>query len=292
MQSTTERGEAASSEHQRSEEQPLRVIEPETGWVSLNLEEVWRYRDLLFLLVWRDIASRYRQSVVGYGWAVIKPALSMLIFTLVFGKVVGLPSDGVPYPIFNMSALLPWMFFAGSLTSITASVVCGAGLVNKVYFPRLILPLSGVAAGLSEIGIQAVLLGILMAWYGFVPGWTILLAPAFIFLAIVAALAFGLWLTAFNVKYRDVGMAVPFLLQIWMWLCPIVYSSRMVPEKWRLLYGLNPLVGVIEGFRWSVLGGAPPDWGLTAASFVVVAVLFVSGLYYFRRAETSFADII
>lgn len=270
----------------------VRVIQPARGWISLNLGEVWRYRDLLMLLIWRDIAARYRQSVVGYGWAVIKPVLSTIIFTFVFGRVAGLPSDGVPYPIFSLAALLPWMFFSGALAGITTSVVGGGNLLSKVYFPRLILPLVSVASGLAELTIQGMILASFMIWYRFVPGWPIALAPVFVLMAVVTALAFGFWLTALNVKYRDVGMALPFLLQAWMWMCPIVYSSRMVPEKWRTLYALNPMVGVIEGFRWSVLGGAPPDWTMLGISFSVVVALFVAGLYYFRRVEMRFADVI
>ncbi|HEY3964952.1 MAG TPA: ABC transporter permease [Planctomycetaceae bacterium] len=270
----------------------IRVIEPARGWIKLNLGELWRYRDLFMLLIWRDVAARYRQSVVGYGWAVIKPVLSTVIFTFIFGKVAGLPSDGVPYPIFSLAALLPWMFFSGALAGITSSVVGSGGLLSKVYFPRLILPLVSVAAGLAELGIQALILGCFMLWYRIAPGWPLALAPVFILMAVVTALGFGFWLTALNVKYRDVGMALPFFLQALMWMCPIVYSSRMVPEKWRGLYGLNPMVGVIEGFRWSILGGAPPDWGMMFVSFSVVAALFVGGLYYFRKVEMTFADVI
>jgi lipopolysaccharide transport system permease protein len=274
------------------DELPVIDIVPVSGWISLNLNELWRYRDLLTLLVWRDMSARYRQSVVGYGWAVIKPVLSMLIFTFIFGRVANFPSDGAPYSIFSFAALLPWMYFSGSLSNVTGSVVGGAGLLNKVYFPRLILPLAGVAAGLAELAIQAVVLALLMAWYRFSPGWQICLAPLFVLMCVVTALAFGLWLTALNVKFRDVGMAVPFLLQAWMWLCPIVYSSHMLPDKWRVVYGLNPMVGVIEGFRWCILGITTPDWTMMSVSFSVVAVVLVGGLYYFRKVETTFADII
>ena len=271
---------------------PVRVIEPAHGGIKLNLGELWRYRDLLMLLIWRDIAARYRQSVVGYGWALIKPVLSIVIFTFVFGQVAGLPSDGAPYPIFSLTALLPWMFFSGALAGITGSVVGSGSLLSKVYFPRLILPVVSVTAGLAELAIQGVILGGFMIWYRFAPGWQITLIPVFLLMTIVTALAFGLWLTALNVKFRDIGMALPFVLQAWMWMCPIVYSSRMVPEKWRGWYGLNPMVGVIEGFRWSILGGAPPDWEMMLISFTVVAALFVGGLYYFRKVEMTFADII
>jgi lipopolysaccharide transport system permease protein len=271
---------------------PTIVITPPRGWISLNLGELWRYRDLLTLMVWRDISSRYRQSLIGYGWAVLKPVLSMLIFTFIFGRVANFPSDGAPYAIFSFAALLPWMYFSGALSGVTNSVVSSQQLLTKVYFPRLVLPLANAAVGLAELAVQAVVLALLMIWYRFSPGWQILCVPAFVVMSVVVSLAFGLWLTALNVKYRDVGQIVPFLLQAWMWLCPIVYSSSMIPPKWRLLYGVNPMVGVIEGFRWSILGTSTPDWTMMAVSFSVVAAIFVSGLYYFRKAETTFADII
>jgi lipopolysaccharide transport system permease protein len=268
------------------------VIEPPSGWPALNLAEVWRYRDLLFMLVWRDISANYRQSVVGFGWALFKPVFSMIVFTLVFGRVAKLPSDGVPYPIFCYAALLPWMYFATCLAGSTNSVVGGSGLLTKVYFPRLILPLASVLGGLVDFGIQFVLLAVLMLAFGVLPGWGILLVPGFVLLCVVTALSVGLWLTALNVKYRDVGHLVPFLSQMWMWLTPIVYPSRMVPERLRLLYGLNPMAGVVEGFRWALLGTPPPDWAMMAVSFAVVTALLLSGLYYFRRTEATFADVI
>lgn len=271
---------------------PVTVITPPSGWLQLNLSELWRYRDLLTLLVWRDVSARYRQSIVGYGWALIKPILSMLIFTFIFGRVAQLPSDGAPYPIFSFAALLPWMYFSGALGSVTSSVAGSGALVSKVYFPRLVLPFASVAVGLVEFAIQGGVLALLMCWYRYVPGWHILFVPLFMAMCVVASLAFGLWLTALNVKYRDVGMAIPFVTQAWMFLCPIVYSSRMVPEGLRPWYGLNPLVGVIEGFRWSVLGTEAPDWTMMSVSFAVVVGLFVGGLYYFRKIETTFADVI
>jgi len=268
------------------------IIEPSRGWIRLNLNELWSYRDLLVLLIWRDLASRYRQSVVGYGWAVIKPVISMLIFTFVFGRVAGIQSDGSPYPLMIFTAILPWMYFSGALQTVTNSVVSGGSFLNKVYFPRLILPLVGVVTGLSELVIQLFVLAALMAWYHVVPGWQLLVAPVFIVLAAATALSVGLWLTALNVKYRDVGQALPFLVQTWMWLCPIVYSSNSVPRHLRPIYGLNPMVGVIEGFRWSWLGTSTPDWTMMTVSFAVVAILLVGGLYYFRKTEDTFADII
>jgi lipopolysaccharide transport system permease protein len=268
------------------------VIEPPRGWPSLNLRELWRYRDLLSSLIWRDISSRYRQSVIGYGWAVLKPVLSMIIFTVIFGRVAHLPSDDAPYALFCFIALPPWIYFSGSLTSVTTSVVQSGPFLTKVYFPRLVLPLASAAGGLVEWAVQLVVLAVLLAWYGFMPDWRILLAPAFVAMCVVVTLAFGIWLTALNVKYRDVGQVVPFLLQAWMWICPVVYSSKMIPAQWRLLYGLNPMVGVIEGFRWSILGTSAPDWTMMSVSGIVVAGLFVGSLYYFRKTEISFADIV
>jgi lipopolysaccharide transport system permease protein len=279
----------------------ITVIEPPTGRVRLNLGELWRYRDLLALLIWRDVSARYRQSIIGYGWAIIKPVLSMIIFTVIFGWFAKMPSDGAPYAIFSFAALMPWMYFSGALSSVTNSVVGAGSLLTKVYFPRLILPLTGVVVGLAEMAIQGVILGLLMVWYRFVPGWQIALVPLWVLMCVVTALAFGLWLTALNVKNRDVGMAVPFFLQAWMYLCPIIYPSSVIPDKWplagvdipiRILYGLNPMVGVIEGFRWSILGMAPPDWTMISVSFAVVTAIFVGGLYYFRTVEATFADVI
>ncbi len=271
---------------------PITVIEPPRSWLSLNLGEVWRYRDLLSLLVWRDLSSRYRQSVLGVGWAVVRPVLSVLVFTVIFGMVAKLPSDGVPYPLFSFAAMMPWLYFTGALGSATNSVVGGQGLLTKVYFPRLVLPLSGVMVGLVDFVIQFALLVPLMLWYGVLPGWTMLLVPLFVLECMMVSLAFGLWLTALNVKYRDITHLVPFVLQIWMYLTPIVYASSMIPEAWRPLYALNPMVGVIEGFRWAVLGQAPPDWTMFAISTAAVLVILVSGLYYFRKVEVTFADII
>ena len=272
--------------------QPWKVIEPPRRWVALNVVELWQFRDLLQMLIWRDISAKYRQSVVGYGWVFIKSLISIMIFTVVFGGLGHFSSDGVPYPLFALAALIPWTYFSNSLASVSSSVVSGAGLLTKVYFPRLILPLASLGAGIVDLGLQLVLLAILGIWYGYVPGWEIFLLPFFVLFAIGSTLAFGLWLTALNVKYRDVGQAVPFLLQALMWLSPVIYSSRLVPEKWKLLYTLNPLVSVIDGFRWTTLGTAPPDLaGLTVSVTTTLIILF-TGIVNFRRQEAGFADII
>jgi lipopolysaccharide transport system permease protein len=272
---------------------PLRtVIEPPKKWLSLDLQELWRYRDLLLLLIMRDISARYRQSVVGYGWAILKPLISMLIFAFVFGRVAGISSDGSPYPLFVLSALLPWMFFSSSLSAVTNSVVGGQSLVSKVYFPRLVLPLSAVCGGAIEFLIQLLLLFCVMIWYQYVPPIQIILLPALLVVACGAALGVGLWLTALNVKFRDVGLAAPFFIQAWMWLSPVVYPTSSVPEHLRNLYSVNPMVGVIDGFRWSILGTTQPSWGSMGISACVVVMVFVSGLYFFRRSEKDFADIL
>lgn len=268
------------------------VIEPPRGWLRLNLHELWRYRDLLSLLIWRDLSARYRQSVVGYGWALIKPIVSVLIFALVFGGLAGLPSDGVPYPLFALAALIPWSYFSVSLSSVSMSVTAGGHLLTKVYFPRLILPLSGLGSGLADLGLQLLLVFGFMIWFGVAPGWPLLLLPLFVAYVVVASLAFGLWLTALNVRYRDIGHAVPFLLQAWMWLSPVVYSSSLVPLQWRWIYDLNPLVGIIDGFRWCLLNTTPPKATALLSSVLIVVVSLLGGLLFFRRQESTFADVI
>ncbi len=271
---------------------PSLVIEPPRGWTSLNLAELWRYRDLLSLLIWRDISSRYRQSVIGYGWAVLKPVLTMIIFTVIFGRVAKIPSDGAPWALFCFVALVPWMYFSSSVASVTTSVVQSSQFLTKVYFPRLVLPLASAAVGLMEWAVQMLVLAVLMVAYKVVPPWQIIFAPAFAVICVVVTLAFGIWLTALNVKYRDVGQIVPFLLQAWMYLCPIVYPISLIPPRWRLVYALNPMVSVVEGFRWSILGTTTPDWTMMFVSLAMVTGLFVGGLYYFRKTEIAFADVI
>lgn len=274
-----------------SSSKPITIVEPPSGWFALNLGEVWRYRDLLLLLAWRDISARFRQSVIGYGWAILRPALTAAILTLVFSVIMRVKTD-VPYPIFAFAGLMPWLYFSTSLSGVTQSIVGGTSLLTKVYFPRLVLPLAKVGVGLVELILQFFVVIAMMAWYQYVPGWSLLALPLFVIVTIVSSLAFGIWLTALNVKYRDVGMAVPFLIQIWMYLCPIMYPIEMIPEKYRMIYALNPMVGVIEGFRWSLLGTTPPDWTMVGISLVAMLAVLVSGLAYFRKVETSFADII
>lgn len=268
------------------------VIRPPSKWPNIDLQEIWAYRELLLILAWRDVSVRYKQSVVGIGWAILQPLLMTLIFTIVFGKFAKLPSEGVPYPIFTFCALLPWNYFARSLTDSSNSLVGSAHLVTKVYFPRLVLPLSKVLAGLIEFGIGFVILVGMMIWYGIAPTAGLLLLPLFLLFAMVTSLAIGLWLTAINVKYRDVVFVVPFIVQFWMYASPVAYSITIVPERWQWLYGLNPMVGVIEGFRWALLGKTPPNPEVILISMACVLLLLVGGLFYFKHMERTFADII
>jgi len=271
---------------------PVTVIEPQRTWVSLNLPELWRYRDLLVLMVQRDFSAQYRQSLFGYGWAFFNPVFSLIVNIVVFSKMASFPSDGIPYPVFNLAALLPWEYFSGCLNSASGSVVGGSALLTKVYFPRLILPLSKVLSGLMTFGIRFLLLIALMAWYGIVPGWAVVTVPLFILLSAISALSIALWITAIDVKYRDARRFVSPLLSVWMYATPVVYSISLVPEKWRPLYGLNPMVGVVEGFRWAMLGRSQPDWSVMGISTGVTMLLLLGGLYFFRRAEATFADVI
>jgi lipopolysaccharide transport system permease protein len=258
----------------------------------LDLKALWHHRELLYFLIWRDVKIRYKQTAIGIGWAILQPLIAMAVFTVIFGKFARIPSDDIPYPVFTYTALLPWNYFAGALNRCIQSVVGSANLINKVYFPRLVLPIAGTASGLVDFAFSFVILLGMMAWYGIVPGWGITLLPIFLFFILLTALSVGLWLSALNVMYRDVGYAVPFLIQIWLFASPVVYPVSMVPEKWRFLYGLNPMAGVIEGFRWALVGNEMPDFGVVSVSLVVVLTLFVGGLFFFRRMERTFADVV
>lgn len=267
------------------------VIQPQRGISSLKLGDLWAYRELLYFLAWRDIKVRYKQSILGPAWAIIQPVCTMVVFSIFFGKLGKIPSDGLPYPIFAYVALLPWQLFSQSLNLSSQSVVGGVGLITKVYFPRLIIPLSSVLASLVDFVIAFGILLILMFYYGIVPTWAVLLLPGFILMAVFTALGVGVWLAVINVKYRDVRYALPFLTQLWLFVSPVAYPSSMVPANWQWLYGLNPMAGVIEGFRWALLGTRPPLVTIYIA-VILVAVLFVGGIYYFRSAEKVFADVI
>ena len=266
-------------------------IEPSKGWVSLKLAELWEYRELLYFLTWRDIKVRYKQTVLGAAWAIIQPFFTMVVFSLFFGKLAKVPSDGIPYPIFSFAALVPWTFFANGLTQAANSLVGNANLIKKVYFPRLVIPLSAVISGVIDFVLAFVVLLGMMLYYHTFPTVNVLWLPLLLILAFVTALGAGMWLCAMNVQFRDIRYAVPFLVQAWMFASPIAYSSSLVPENLRPLYGLNPMVGVLEGFRWALLGTDTAPAAMVAVSSAVAVALLVSGLYYFRRMEKTFADV-
>src|SRR5436190_3016288 len=267
------------------------VIEPRRR-LELRLGEVWEYRDLLYFLVWRDVKVRYKQTALGALWAILQPTMTMLVFSIFFGRLAKMPSDGVPYPVFAFTALLPWQLFAYALSESSNSLVGSQNLITKVYFPRLVVPIAAVLAGLVDFAIAFVVLLGLMWYYGIVPTGAIVLLPFFVLLAIATALSVGLWLSSLNVKYRDVRYAIPFLTQFWMFATPVAYPSSIVPAKWRPLLGLNPMAGVVEGFRWALLGRTQGPGPLLAVSTVAVVVLLISGLMYFRQMETTFADLV
>lgn len=285
------KGIAALSSTPIEQDEWTSVILPSKGWVALKLYELWEYRDLLFFLTWRDISVRYKQTVLGAAWAVIQPLFSMVIFSVFFGGLAQMPSDGVPYPIFSYAALLPWTFFANALSNASNSLVGNANLISKVYFPRLIIPISNVLGGLVDFAIAFIVLLIMMLVFRIVPTMAIILLPFFLLLALITALGVGLWLSALNVQYRDIRYAVPFLVQALMFASPVVYSSTLLEEPWRTLYGINPMVGVIEGFRWALLGTTPPG-PIIFVSALAACLLLVSGLFYFRRMEKNFADVV
>ena len=256
-------------------------------------KDLWRYRELFYFLAWRDILVRYKQTAIGVAWALIRPFLTMVVFSVVFGSLAKLPSEGVPYPILVFSAMLPWQFFANSLSECSNSLIGNANLISKVYFPRLVVPVSAVVVSFVDFLISGIILLGLMAWYNYVPTWRILLLPVFIAIAFAASMGAGLWLASLNVKYRDFRYIVPFIVQFGLYISPVGFSSKIVPEQWRLIYSLNPMVGVIDGFRWSILGGESrlylPGFFLSLA---LVLLLLVSGISYFRKMERTFADVI
>ena len=256
------------------------IIQPGGGLFHLELKAIWQYRELLYFLIWRDVKVRYKQTAIGAGWAIFQPLITMLIFTVIFGTFAKIPSDGLPYPIFAFAALLPWNYFAS------------ANLIRKVYFPRLIIPLSAAVAPLVDFAVAFVILLAMMAWFGIAPTWGVLAMPLFLLLALATAVAVGLWLSALDVRYRDVGYTIPFVIQIWMYVSPVAYPVSLMPESWRVLYSLNPMAGVIEGFRWALLGQGTLDFGVIAASTVMVMALLLGGIVYFRQMERTFADVV
>jgi lipopolysaccharide transport system permease protein len=271
---------------------PVTFIQPSHGWVSLKLHELWEYRELLYFLTWRDIKVRYKQTLLGAAWAIIQPFFTMVVFSLFFGRLAKIPSDGVPYPIFSYAALVPWTFFANALNQSSNSLVGGANLIKKVYFPRLTIPIAAVLSGVVDFGLAFIVLLGMMLFYGIVPTINVLWLPAFLMLALATALGVGLWLSAMNVQFRDVRYTVPFLTQFWLFATPIAYPSSLLSEPWRTLYGINPMVGVVEGFRWALLGTNTAPGPIVIVSSLVALALLVGGAFYFRRMEKTFADVV
>lgn len=271
---------------------PTLRIQPATGWTSLKLREIWEYRELVAIFVWRDLKVRYRQTVIGVLWAIFQPFLTMVIFSVFFGRLAGIPSDSVPYPIFSYTALVPWTFFANSINQASNSLVNNADMIKKIYFPRLAMPLAAVLAGLVDFLLAFIILIGMMLVYGFAPTINIVWFPFFILIAMMTALGVSLWLSAMNVLFRDVRYMVPFITQAWLFATPVAYPSSLLAEPWRTLYGLNPMVGVVEGFRWALLGTDTEPGAAIIVSFTVSLLIMISGLYYFRRMEKIFADVI
>jgi lipopolysaccharide transport system permease protein len=267
-------------------------IAPSKGWVSLRLHELWEYRELLYFLIWRDIKVRYKQTALGASWAIIQPVFTMLVFSLFFGHLGKIPSDGIPYPIFSFAALVPWTFFANGLGQSSNSLVGNANLITKIYFPRLIVPLASVFSGIVDFLLAFVVLLGMMLYYGLVPTLNVLWLPLFVLLALVTSLGVGLWFSALNVEFRDVRYVVPFITQFWLFATPIAYPSSLLSQPWRTIYGLNPMVGVVEGFRWALLGTNTAPGPIIAVSSAAALVILVTGAFYFRRMEKTFADIV
>jgi lipopolysaccharide transport system permease protein len=275
-----------------SHSSPVVVIEPASGWSSLRLGELWEYRELLFFLTWRDVKVRYKQTVLGASWAILQPVLTMVVFSLFFGRLAKISSGDMPYPIFSFVGLTPWTFFSNGLTQASNSLVGNSNLLKKVYFPRLAAPVSSVIASLVDFALAFVVLLGMMLYYGYLPGFRALLLPVLVLVAFLSAVGVGLWLAALNVQFRDVRYTVPFLVQLWLFATPIAYPASLLAAKWRPLYAINPMVGVVEGFRWSLLDGKYPLLPTLIVSAASAFVLFVTGLIYFRRMERTFADVV
>ena len=272
-------------------ELPITRIEPPSG-VTLNYREMWAYRELLYFLIWRDIKVRYKQTILGVAWAILQPLLTMVIFSLVFGRLARMPSDGIPYPVFALAGLVPWLFFANGLNQSSNSLVSNANLITKVYFPRIHIPLASVLSGLVDFFLSALMLAVMMAIFRVKPNVHMLWLPAFLALGVVTSLGVGLWLSAMNVKFRDIRYVVPFLVQFWFFATPVVYPSSLLSKPWaKLIYGANPMTGVVEGFRWAMFGTSSPGPMLAVSALVTLVILF-SGAYYFRRTERTFADVV
>jgi lipopolysaccharide transport system permease protein len=268
------------------------VIQPSSGWKALNLRDLWIYRELIFFMTWRDLKVRYKQTLLGAAWAILQPFLTMVVFSIFFGSLAKVPSDGMPYPIFSYTALIPWTLFSKALQDASRSLVNNSHMITKVYFPRMILPLASVLAGVVDFLIAFVVLLAMMVYYQVVPTANIWTIPLFLLLALITALGVSLWLSALNVLYRDINYVLPFLTQFWMYITPIAYSSSLIPEEWQLIYALNPMTGVVEGFRWALLGSGQAPGMMTLVSSLVAVFLLISGMFYFKRMERLFADMV
>jgi lipopolysaccharide transport system permease protein len=285
-------GQLHFDELRHTERKPVLRIEPSKGWAPLKIRELWAYRELIYFLAWSNVKIRYKQTVLGAAWAIIQPFMTMLVFSLFFGKLAKVPSDNVPYPVFSFAALVPWTFFSNSLRLASNSLIGSAHLITKVYFPRLAIPIGTVVSGLVDFGIAFLMLLVMMLYYGLMPGARVLWLPLFFILALVAVLGTSLWLSALSVEYRDVQHVMPFVLQFWLFATPIAYSSSMLSEPWRTLYGLNPMVGVVEGFRWALLGVNTAPGSIIIVSTLAALITLTTGAFYFRRMERTFADMV
>lgn len=279
---------------ERARTEPIRVlrIQASKGWVPLKVRELWEYRELVYFLIWRNVKVRYKQTILGASWAIIQPFMTMVVFSLFFGKLAKVPSDGVPYPIFSFAGLVPWMFFANSLDLASKSVVGNAQLITKVYFPRLVIPIATVLSGVVDFAVAFVVLLAMMLYYGTMDLSRMIWLPLFLMLELVTALGAALWLSALSVEYRDVQYVTPFMLQFWLFATPIAYSSSLLSEPWRTLYGLNPMVGVVEGFRWALLNTHTGPGPIIIVSWLAALVILIGGAFYFRRMERTFADVV
>lgn len=275
------------------QEAPPKIrVQPSKGWIGINLAEIWQYRELLYFLVWRDVKVRYKQTVMGMLWAIIQPFLTMVVFSLFFGKLAGIPSEGIPYPIFAYSALVPWTFFSNALSQASNSLVINANMIKKIYFPRLVMPAAAVLAGVVDFVLAFIVLVGMIVYYGFPLNANVFWLPLFVVLAFITSLGVGLWLSAMNVQFRDVRYTIPFIIQVWLFATPIAYPSSLLPEFWQPIYGINPMVGVVEGFRWALLGTDAALKPVMIVSIAGAVLLLISGAYYFRRMEKSFADVV
>ena len=275
-----------------SDNAPVIRIEPSSGWVPLNLKDLWEYRELLYFLVWRDIKVRYKQTVLGAGWAIIQPFFTMVVFSLFFGRLAKVPSDSIPYPLFSFAALVPWAFFANGLNNASNSLVSGSNLLKKIYFPRAAMPIATVLSGVVDFLLAFIVLLGMILYYGYVPTMNVLWLPFFLLLALTTSLGVSLWLSALNVQFRDIHHIIPFIVQFWLFATPIAYPSTLLSEPWRTFYGINPMVGVVEGFRWALLGTNTAPGPIIFISSLTSLLLLVSGAFYFRRMERTFADIV